>query len=113
MHPQTITPELLARLSDEVGALRGWDFSRMSTSRDPVPWDYLEVARRYLRPTDRVLDLGTGGGERFLELAPSFGEGVGIDAFDAMVATARENTPAALAGVGVLVAGLVLFDRLM
>src|SRR5262245_19063297 len=58
----------------------------------------LEVARRYLRPTDRVLDLGTGGGERFLGLAPYFAEGVGIDALDEMVATARESTPPALAG---------------
>src|SRR5947209_3834535 len=98
MFPQTITPELLARVSAEVGERRGWNFSRVRDSRDPVPWDYLAVARRYLRPTDRVLDLGTGGGERFLELAPHFGAGVGIDTLPEMVETARENTPPALAG---------------
>jgi SAM-dependent methyltransferase len=97
MDPETITADSLARLADEVGELRGWDFSRMRSSRDPVPWEYMDVARRYLRPTDRVLDVGTGGGERFLELAASFGEGVGIDAFEPMVRTARENTPPALA----------------
>jgi SAM-dependent methyltransferase len=98
MDHDTITEASLARLADEVGELRGWDFSRVRDSRDPVPWEYMEVARRYLRPTDRVLDVGTGGGERFLELASAFGEGVGIDAFDEMVRTARTNTPAALAG---------------
>jgi SAM-dependent methyltransferase len=98
VNPDTITASSLDRISDEVGELRGWDFSRMRDSRDPVPWDYPDVARRYLRPTDRVLDVGTGGGERFLQLAASFGEGVGIDAFEPMVRTARENTPAALAG---------------
>jgi SAM-dependent methyltransferase len=98
MQPETITPELLARLSDQVGERRGWDFSAVHASRDSVPWDYLAVARRYLRPTDRVLDLGTGGGERFLELASHFGAGVGIDALPEMVETARDHTPPALAG---------------
>src|SRR5688572_31720671 len=98
MNPDTITASSLARLSDEVGESRGWDVSRVRDSRDPIPWDYMDVVRRYLRPTDRVLDVGTGGGERFLRLAPSFGEGVGIDALDAMVRTARENTPPELAG---------------
>jgi SAM-dependent methyltransferase len=98
MNHDTITEAALARVAEAVGELRGWNFSRVRDSRDPVPWDYMEVARRYLRPTDRVLDLGTGGGERFLELASSFGEGVGIDAFAEMVSTARENTPPALAG---------------
>ena len=98
MDPETITASSLARVADEVGELRGWDFSRVRDAREPVPWEYMDVARRYLRPTDRVLDVGTGGGERFLQLAPSFGEGVGIDAFEPMVRTARANTPAALAG---------------
>lgn len=69
----------------------------MRDDRDPVPWEYGEVVRRYLRPDDRVLDVGTGGGERFLELAPSFGSGVGVDPDPAMIETARENTPAPLA----------------
>lgn len=87
----------LRRIAAGLPPRRGWDFSPVRDDRDPVPWEYEEVVRRYLRPEDRVLDIGTGGGERFLALAPSFGEGVGVDADPEMVRAARENTPAALA----------------
>lgn len=89
--------EELRRVADSVGERRGWDFSRIRYDRDPVPWEWEEVARRYLRPTSRVLDVGTGGGERFLSLAGSLGTGVGIDTDHAMVRVARENTPPSLA----------------
>jgi SAM-dependent methyltransferase len=94
---QRLTLEELRRISKQVGERRGWDFSRVRDALDPVPWDYGEVVRRYLKPTDRVLDVGTGGGERFLALAADFGTGVGIDSDAAMVQTARENRPASLA----------------
>ncbi|HEY7910192.1 MAG TPA: class I SAM-dependent methyltransferase [Thermomicrobiales bacterium] len=92
-----MTRDELRRLAAEVAPRRGWDFSRVRDDRDPVPWEYEEVVRRYLRPSDRVLDVGTGGGERFLALAPSFETGVGVDPDPEMVRTAQENTPAALA----------------
>jgi len=88
----------LKRIADSIAPLRGWDFSRMRDNRDPVPWDYVEVVRRYLRPTDRVLDVGTGGGEVFLSLAPHLRFGVGVDLYGEVVRVARENTPAELAG---------------
>ena len=91
MVAQRMTFDELKRITDSVGERRGWDFSRVRDARDPVPWDYEEVVRRYLRPTDQVLDIGTGGGERFLALAPMFGEGLGIDADPAQIQTAREN----------------------
>jgi len=58
--------EDIMRIAESVGKRSSWDFSRVRDEREPVPWDYTEVVRRYLRPDDRVLDLGTGGGERFL-----------------------------------------------
>ena len=66
----------------------------MNVLRRPVPWEYHDVVLRYLRPSDAVLDIGTGGGERLGDLARSFGHGLGIDADPRMVLLASEN-PAA------------------
>jgi SAM-dependent methyltransferase len=90
--------EELKRCAAGVEEIRGWDFSRMRTWSEPAPWDYKEVARRYLRPDDRVLDIATGGGEIFLSLVPFIGSGLGTDVSPEMIATARENTPADGAG---------------
>ncbi len=69
----------------------GWDFSHMNTVRDPVPWDYVEEVKKYLESDDDVLDIGTGGGERFITFAPYFRSGVGIDIDKEMVMTAQQN----------------------
>ncbi|MGH2583340.1 MAG: class I SAM-dependent methyltransferase, partial [Dehalococcoidia bacterium] len=89
--------EYLRRTAATLEGLHGWDFSRMQTDIDPVPWEYTEVVREYLHLTSRVLDIGTGGGEKFLVLAPHFGTGVGTDVSPAMIHTARANTPPKLA----------------
>ena len=84
----------LKQIVESVEKLDGWDFSRMRTERAPVPWDYVDVVRQYLKPTDRVLDIGTGGGEIFLSLAPYLGEGIGIDQNPKMIETAQRNRSA-------------------
>ena len=38
----------------------------------PIPWDYMDSARRLLVDAASVLDLGTGGGERFAELCRGY-----------------------------------------
>jgi SAM-dependent methyltransferase len=86
-YSQHALDELLAGVSTR----RGWDFSGMNVLRQPVPWEYREVVLRYLRPSDVVLDVGTGGGETLGELAGSFGHGLGIDADPEMVLLASEN----------------------
>lgn len=86
----------LRRIAAEVDERRGWDFSQMRDAREPVPWEYIDVVHQYLGPVDEVLDLGTGGGEKFLSLAPYFGRGVGVDIDPGMITVAQENTPAAL-----------------
>ena len=85
----------LRRIADSVGERHGWDFSRLRDARDPVPWDYLEVVRRFLQPTHRVLDVGTGGGEKLLSLAPCVASAAGIDASEAMIEDATANLAAA------------------
>lgn len=81
----------LRQIEETVAPRRGWDFSRMETKREPVPWDYMELVPRYLKPDDVVLDVGTGGGEKLLAFSQHFGRGVGIDPERAMVQVAREN----------------------
>jgi SAM-dependent methyltransferase len=78
-------------MAASVGERDGWDFSRVRDEREPVPWDYAAVVRRYVKPSSQVLDVGTGGGERFLELAPYFGAGVGVDVDPSMIRTAYAN----------------------
>lgn len=80
----------------DVPELDGWDFSPVAMEHEPALWDYAEVVRRHLRPADRVLDVGTGGGERFIALADAYSEGVGVDHKPRMVATARRNLPVRL-----------------
>ncbi len=93
-----VTPEQLRRVAAAVGELHGWDFSRVRAARDPVPWNYAEVVRRFLQPESRVLDIGTGGGEKFLLLAGHADLAVGSDPDRAMIRTARENRPPELEG---------------
>jgi SAM-dependent methyltransferase len=89
-----ITLDNLKQIIAANGKLDGWNFARLRTGRDPVLWDYVEVVRQYIQPSHRVLDIGTGGGEIFLSLAPYFGAGVGIDENPAMIETARRNQAA-------------------
>lgn len=46
-----MTLEELRCIAASVGERQGWDFSRVQDERDPVPWDYIDVVRRYLRPS--------------------------------------------------------------
>ena len=88
---KSLTLNELKRIADAGGRLNGWDFSSVHIERSPVPWEYVDVVRKYIKPTDRVLDIGTGGGEIFLSLAPYFREGVGIDLDPSMIEAARHN----------------------
>ncbi len=92
-----MTFDELKQIYESVGEITGWDWSRTRTRIAPVPWEYGEVARRFLRPESRVLDVGTGGGEIFFGLAPYFDKGVGTDVSPRMISTARDNLPAELA----------------
>jgi SAM-dependent methyltransferase len=94
--PSSVTLEELQRLAATVGELDGWDFSRVMMEHEPGLWDYEAVVCRFLRPQDRVLDVGTGGGELFLRLSDAFAEGIGVDHNPEMVRTARRNLPASL-----------------
>lgn len=63
--------ELLEYLeSEEKKTFQGWDFSYLNNrwSDEALPWDYKQIILEYLKPTDNLLDMGTGGGEFLLTL---------------------------------------------
>ena len=62
---------LAAWLSEEQSAhIHGWDFSYIDGKHEqlPLPWEYRDIIRKYLRPQMRLLDMDTGGGEFLLSL---------------------------------------------
>ena len=69
-----------------------WDFSEFEIETDCLTdWDlYLEL-KRAVNADSRVIDLGTGGGEKLLEFFPECGEIVGTDFSPEMIRTATEN----------------------
>src|SRR5438876_1208413 len=91
-----LTFEELQQIYDRVGKRKGWDFSSMKTEQEPTPWNYMKIVQQYVKNSDYVLDIGTGGGEKFLKLSAYFAKGVGIDRLPEMIDTAQEN--AQLAG---------------
>lgn len=55
---------------EEKMVFSGWDFSYLDGRWEvkQTPWDYASVIQAYLKPTDALLDMGTGGGEFLLTL---------------------------------------------
>jgi len=91
---KSVTLDVLKQIVEANGELDGWNFSRVRVGHDPVLWNYVDIVRQYLKPQDRVLDIGTGGGEIFFSLAPCFGEGIGIDQNTEMIEAAKRNRSA-------------------
>lgn len=60
--------------NEEDFAFQGWDFSHIDGrwKSEILPWDYREIVLSFLKSTDKLLDMGTGGGEFLLSLKHSF-----------------------------------------
>lgn len=76
---------------DKVGATLGWDFSQVRCISKGETWDLYRIASSKFNPTDLWLDIGTGGGEKVLQIASKVHLLVGIDASCAMLETAQRN----------------------
>lgn len=61
----------------------------MNTSHPATPWEYISVVRDLLRATDTLIDIGTGGGERLLELSGDARQLLGVDPDPEMIGRAR------------------------
>ncbi len=57
---------------EDIAKMKGWDFShiegRYHSEDDNLPWDYKKLIEKYVKPTDKILDIDTGGGEFVLSL---------------------------------------------
>ena len=53
---------------------KGWDFSHINGRwmSEPLPWDYRTIVLSLIKSTDKLLDMGTGGGEFLLSLEHPF-----------------------------------------
>ena len=69
---------------EESHAFQGWDFSHISGRiDDPDPsWDYRAVIKSYLKETDNLLDMGTGGGEFLLTLKHPYKNTYATEAYE-------------------------------
>lgn len=80
-------------LYDHVGSVIGWDFSQISSRMKSYgkKWDFTKILRDYLDKKTVLLDLGTGGGEMLLSMAPFVKNAYGIDHSESMIKTAKDN----------------------
>lgn len=61
--------------NEEDFAFQGWDFSHLRGrwEDEQIPWDYRKIINDYIKEEDRLLDMGTGGGEFLLSLDHPYG----------------------------------------
>ena len=78
---------------EERAAFSGWDFPHLDGrwESEALPWDYEQIVRARLRETDRLLDLGTGGGEFLLSLGHPHALTAATEAYPPNVALCRER----------------------
>jgi SAM-dependent methyltransferase len=82
---------------DRVGRENGWDFSRMKVVAEGVQWDFYAKVAQVCKPSDLLLDIGTGGGEAVLTIADKALLLVGIDLSEGMIAKAHDHLSGAKA----------------
>jgi SAM-dependent methyltransferase len=89
-----VNVERLAAALRDTERIRGWDWSRTNTRMGDFGWVYTDVLREHIRDTERVLDVGTGGGEVFSAVARP--HDVALDFDREKLAVARERLPCPL-----------------
>ena len=79
--------------NDEQAEFTGWDFSYLENRMKQAspPWDYKKLAKKLLKNSKHVLDLGTGGGEIFASLKPLPKHARATEAYPPNVKVARRR----------------------
>ena len=94
----------------EAQQMSGWDWSFVEgryIEAEP-PWSYREQVHRYLPSTQRLLDMGTGGGELLASMAPLPSDTWATEGYPPNLSIAR----ARLAPLGVTVVPMLERDIL-
>lgn len=81
--------------SEEAFPFKGWDFSHVKGryEEQPVPWDYRGIVKSLMHPGTVMLDMGTGGGEFLLSLAPQAGRTYATESYPPNIELASNILP--------------------
>ena len=72
--------------------IKDWDFSKFEIESESLTkWDLYEILNELANKDSKILDLGTGGGEKVLEFYPDCKEIVATDFSEGMIETANKN----------------------
>lgn len=72
--------------------IKNWDFSMINHTKESLTkWDLYELLNLYASKESKILDLGTGGGEKVLKYFPECREILATDLSNQMINTAKEN----------------------
>ena len=75
--------------------INDWDFSKFQIETENLTnWDLYEILGKIATKDSKILDLGTGGGEKLLEFFPETKEILGTDFSEGMIRTACKNLAA-------------------
>lgn len=81
--------------SEEAFPFAGWDFSHIKGryEEQPVPWDYRNIVKSLMHPGTMMLDMGTGGGEFLISLAPQAGRTYATESYPPNIELASKVLP--------------------
>ncbi len=72
--------------------IKDWDFSSFEIETESLTnWDLYDLLKKITNKNSKVLDLGTGGGEKVLSSFPECSEILGTDFSKEMIKTANKN----------------------
>jgi len=82
------------RSEEEKAKIHGWDFSYIEGRYEEdtnFPWNYKEKILEYLKPSMKILDIDTGGGEFLLSLFHPYENTSAMEGFSPNVKVCEEN----------------------
>ena len=72
--------------------IKDWDFSKFEIETDKLTnWDLFEILNKVTNKDSKILDLGTGGGEKVIKYFPECAEILATDFSEGMIKTAKKN----------------------